>query len=388
MNTGPEEEETVDKVMKFELYDLHRPLEGDCLLELLDFEDPLGKMVFWHSSAHVLGEALEIDYGCHLCIGPPLASGFYYDAYIGQERIIPADFAKLEKSTQGITDQNQKFERIVLTKEEALKMFESNPFKVQLIQHKVPEGGSTTAYRCGKLIDLCTGPHIPATGIIKAMKVTKASSAYWLGKAENDDLQRVYGISFPAKKQMDEYVRIQEELLKRDHRTIGTQYDLFRFSNLSPGSAFFFPHGASIFNKLIDFMRNQYRIRGYSEVISPNMYSSDLWKISGHWDMYKDNMFVIPQQEGEQPFGLKPMNCPGHCLMFDMQLRSYRDLPVRYADFGVLHRNEVTGALSGLTRVRRFQQDDAHIFCRMDQLKVKFNFIFFKNFQTFKKIKK
>ena len=375
VNTGPEEEEK-DHGPKFELYDLDRVLEGDCQLELLDFEDPLGKMVFWHSSAHVLGEALELDFGCHLCIGPPLASGFYYDAYIGKERITPSDFEKIEKCTHSITGENQKFERIVLSKEQALKMFASNPFKAQLIQHKVPEGGSTTAYRCGKLIDLCTGPHIPATGLIKALKLTKVSSSYWLGNAENDDLQRVYGVSFPKEKLMEEYIKIQEELAKRDHRNIGTQFELFRFSNLSPGSAFFFPHGAMIYNKLVNFMRTQYQIRGYQEVISPNMYSSDLWRISGHWEMYKDNMFVIPQEGDEPPFGLKPMNCPGHCLMFDMQLRSYRDLPVRYADFGVLHRNEITGALSGLTRVRRFQQDDSHIFCRIDKL----NVLYFKFF--------
>lgn len=370
MNTGPEEEAKEGEPIKFELYDLDRPLEGDCQLELLDFEDPLGKMVFWHSSAHVLGEALEIDYGCHLCIGPPLNSGFYYDAFMGAERVTPAEFEKIEKLTQNIASEGQKFERIVLSKEEALQMFASNPFKVQLIQHKVPEGGKTTAYRCGKLIDLCTGPHIPSTGLIKALKVTKVAAAYWLGKAGNDDLQRVYGISFPKAKQLEEHLKLQEELAKRDHRNIGTQYDLFRFSNLSPGSAFFFPHGAAVYNKLVDFMRHQYKIRGYTEVHSPNIYSSDLWKISGHWEMYKDNMFVIPGNEGEEPIGLKPMNCPGHCLMFDMQLRSYRDLPMRYADFGVLHRNELTGALTGLTRVRRFQQDDAHIFCRIDQLKV------------------
>lgn len=172
VNTGPEQEEDSGQPqIKFELHDLERPLEGDCLLELLDFEDPLGKMVFWHSSAHVLGEALELDFGCHLCIGPPLTSGFYYDAFIGKERIVPSQFEDIEKTASAITSENQKFERIVLTKAEALQMFASNPFKVQLIQHKVPEGGKTTAYRCGKLIDLCTGPHVPSTGSIKSFKV-------------------------------------------------------------------------------------------------------------------------------------------------------------------------------------------------------------------------
>jgi threonyl-tRNA synthetase len=223
-----------------------------------------------------------------------------------------------------------------------------------------------TVYKCGQLIDLCTGPHLPSTGRIKAFKVTKNSSAYWLGKAENDSLQRIYGITFPSKKQLDEWVHIQEEAAKRGHKRVGEAQGLFHFNALSPGSAFFYPNGAYTYNKLMNIMRHEYAVRGYQEVISPNMFNIKLWKMSGHYANYKDNIFLFKSEN--QGFGVKPMNCPGHCLMFDSTIRSYRDLPIRYADFGVLHRNEISGALHGLTRVRRFQQDDAHIFCMPNQI--------------------
>lgn len=216
------------------------------------------------------------------------------------------------------------------------------------------------------MIDLCTGPHIPNAGLVKGFKVTKNSSAYWLGKKENDDLQRVYAISFPKQALLDEYLRVQEELAKRDHRNVGPKQDLFHFTTFSPGSALFYPNGTILYTRLTELMRGEYKIRGYNEVISPNIYSSELWKISGHYFKYKENIYWI-RSEGEE-FGLKPMNCPGHCVMFSLIQKSYKDLPYRLADFGVLHRNELHGALSGLTRVRRFQQDDAHIFCRTDQI--------------------
>lgn len=263
--------------------------------------------------------------------------------------------------------EKQVFERIVLTKQEALEMFADNPFKVQLISTKIPDGSFTTAYRCGPLIDLCPGPHVPTTGIIKAFEITKHSSSYWLGNVDNDVLQRVYGISFPDTKQMKAYLHMVEEAKKRDHRLLGQQQELFFFHELSPGSCFFLPHGTRVYNKLMEHIRNQYRVRGFNEVITPNMYNIDLWKISGHADHYLENMFTFVV-EG-QDFAVKPMNCPGHCILFDNRVRSYRELPMRIADFGVLHRNEISGALSGLTRVRRFQQDDAHIFCRSDQIK-------------------
>ncbi|CAD8053215.1 unnamed protein product [Paramecium primaurelia] len=349
------------------IWDLTRPLEGDCSLELLSFDDKNGQEVFWHSSAHILGSALEEIYGCHLCIGPAIEGGFFYDCYLGDIKVTQNDYVKIEKAAQDLVSAKQEFQRVILTKEECLEIFGSNPFKRQLITNKIPDGSLTTAYRCGNLIDLCTGPHLPNTSYVKAFQITKNSAAYWLGKNTNDDLQRVYGISFPNKKLLDEYVKIQKELAQRDHRNVGKKQNLYLFHQLSPGSAFFYPSGAHIYNTLMNFLRRQYYIRGYQEVISPNIFNAQLWKISGHYDKYKENLFFINMgEEGE--YGLKPMNCPGHCLMFDMVQHSYRDLPIRFADFGVLHRNEVHGALTGLTRVRRFQQDDAHIFCRMDQI--------------------
>lgn len=273
----------------------------------------------------------------------------------------------IEKSCLKVVKDKQKFERIVLTKEEALEMFADNVFKTQIISTKIPDGGKTTAYRCGPLIDLCRGPHVPHTGKIKAFAVTRTSSTYWLGKTTNDSLQRVYGISFPDKNQMKEWKHFQEEAAKRDHRKLGLSEELFFFHQLSPGSGFWLPHGAAIYFKLLKFIREQYRQRGYTEVITPNVFNMELWNISGHAQHYKENMFVF-DVEGQE-FALKPMNCPSHCVMFDHRLRSYRELPIRYADCGVLHRNELSGALTGLTRVRRFQQDDAHIFCREDQIK-------------------
>jgi len=246
-----------------------------------------------------------------------------------------------------------------------LEMFKYNEFKLRIINERI-DTPTTTVYRCGPLIDLCRGPHVKNTARVKALKVLKSSSTYWEGNAQAEVLQRLYGISFPSKKELDEWVVLQEEAAKRDHRKLGQQQELFFFHELSPGSAFFLPHGAHIYNTLVSYIRSEYRKRGFTEVITPNMYNSKLWKTSGHWDHYAENMFSYEVEK--ETYALKPMNCPGHCLMFAHRLRSYRELPIRFADFGVLHRNELSGALSGLTRVRRFQQDDAHIFCRQDQI--------------------
>jgi len=350
-----------------ELRDLTRPLEGDCSLELFKFDTPEGKKVFWHSSAHILGQALERLYGCNLCIGPPLDEGFYYDARLADRSISQEDFDTINQVINKILGEKQPFERLVVSKETALEMFKYNPYKSQILREKVPEGATCSVYRCGDLIDPCKGPHLPHTGKVKGFAVTKNSSSYWLGKAENDVLQRVYGISFPDTKQLKEWQAFQEEAAKRDHRNVGKNQELFFFHQLSPGCAFFLPHGTRIYNKLLEFLRSEYRNRGFTEVLTPNMFNSQLWEKSGHWQNYKDNMFTFTVDE--QPFALKPMNCPGHCLMFQHRVRSYRELPIRFADFGVLHRNELSGALTGLTRVRRFQQDDAHIFCAPDQIK-------------------
>ncbi|CAI5495904.1 unnamed protein product [Closterium sp. Naga37s-1] len=349
------------------LWDMCRPLEGDCALQLFTFEDDEGRDTFWHSSAHILGEALEQEYGCHLCIGPctTRGEGFYYDAFYGDRTLSDEHFKAIEGKAGKAAKEKQAFERIEVTRQQALEMFADNPFKVEIIKD-LPEDKTITVYRCGPLVDLCRGPHIPNTSHVKAFACLKASASYWRGQSDRESLQRVYGISYPDSKKLKEYLHVLEEAKKRDHRVVGLAQDLFFFHPLSPGSCFFLPHGARIYNKLVGFIQGEYRKRGYHEVVTPNMFNMELWNISGHAANYKENMFVFDVEK--QEFGLKPMNCPGHCLMFAHRVRSYRELPLRFADFGVLHRNELSGALTGLTRVRRFQQDDAHIFCEESQV--------------------
>lgn len=349
-----------------ELWDLDRPLEKDCALEILRFDNEDAQAVYWHSSAHILGEAMEHFYGGCLCYGPPIENGFYYDMYLdGQKGVSSSEFGDLETLCKAVIKEKQPFERLEVSKETLLRMFKYNKFKCRILNEKVTTP-TTTVYRCGPLIDLCRGPHVRHTGKIKAMKVYKNSSTYWEGRSDMETLQRIYGISFPDSKMLKEWERFQEEAKNRDHRKIGKDQELFFFHDLSPGSCFFMPRGAFIYNTLIDFIRDEYWRRGFQEVASPNIYNSKLWETSGHWQHYSENMFSFPVEE--EVFALKPMNCPGHCLMFGHRPRSWRELPLRLADFGVLHRNELSGTLTGLTRVRRFQQDDAHIFCTMEQI--------------------
>ncbi|KAK1325458.1 hypothetical protein QJS10_CPA01g02903 [Acorus calamus] len=366
------------------LWDMSRPLEGDCELKLFTFNDNEGRDTFWHSSAHILGQAIELEYGCKLCIGPctTRGEGFYYDGFYNGLTLNEEHFGQIVSRAKKAASEKQPFERIEVTREQALEMFAENNFKANegnnylydltfLLQveiiNELPEDKTITVYRCGPLVDLCRGPHIPNTSFVKALACLKASSSYWRGKSDRESLQRVYGISYPDAKSLKEYLARIEEAKKYDHRILGQNQDLFFFNPLSPGSCFFLPHGTRIYNKLMDFIRSEYRKRGYQEVVTPNMYNMDLWEKSGHAEKYKENMFVFEVEK--QEFGLKPMNCPGHCLMFQHRVRSYRELPLRLADFGVLHRNELSGALTGLTRVRRFQQDDAHIFCTESQVK-------------------
>eukprot|EP00924_Labyrinthula_sp_SR-Ha-C_P004493 maker-scaffold_1-snap-gene-2.5-mRNA-1 protein AED:0.01 eAED:0.01 QI:0/0.5/0.33/1/1/1/3/11/805 len=370
ISSGQDElEEAFQNQNDGELWDLKRPLEGDCFLEILDFNSSEARMVFWHSSAHLLGECLECKLGSHLTVGPPIQSGFYYDSYIGENGLDDSKIKQITKTAQKMSKQKQEFQRLVLTKDEALEMFKYNPYKTSIIRNKVKDGSLTSVYRNGPFVDLCMGPHIMHTGMIKAIEVTQATSAYWLGQEGNDKLQRVYGVSFPDKGMLKNYKEMKKRAALNDHRKKGVELDLFFFHQMSPGSCFWSAAGAKIYNKLVRFIQDEERLGGYQEVITPNVYSSELWKISGHWEHYKDNMFTFTDGEHKSNiYGLKPMNCPGHCLIFDNRVRSYRDLPIRMADFGVLHRNEASGALSGLTRVRRFQQDDGHIFCREDQV--------------------
>ncbi|NWZ43424.1 SYTC2 ligase, partial [Brachypodius atriceps] len=348
-----------------ELWDLDRPLEGDCTLELLTFDNEEAKTVYWHSSAHILGEAMEGYFGGCLCYGPPIENGFYYDMYIEDRNVSSTEFPLLENHCKNIIKEKQAFERLEVKKEVLLDMFKYNKFKCRILNEKV-KTPTTTVYRCGPLIDLCRGPHVRHTGKIKALKIIKSSSTYWEGKSDMETLQRIYGISFPDNKMMKEWEKVQEEAKNRDHRKIGKEQELFFFHDLSPGSCFFLPRGAFLYNTLVDFIRGEYRRRDFTEVVSPNVFNSKLWEASGHWQHYSENMFSFEIEK--ETFALKPMNCPGHCLMFAHRPRSWRELPLRLADFGVLHRNELSGTLSGLTRVRRFQQDDAHIFCTMEQI--------------------
>ncbi|XP_075714030.1 threonine--tRNA ligase 2, cytoplasmic-like isoform X3 [Rhinoderma darwinii] len=356
---------TVIAKVNAELWDLDRPLEGDCTLELLTFDSEEAQAVYWHSSAHILGETMENFYGGCLCYGPPIENGFYYDMFLEERGVSSNEFPVLENMCKAIIKEKQPFERLEVRKELLLKMFKYNKFKCRILNEKV-DTPTTTVYRCGPLIDLCRGPHVRHTGKIKALKIYKNSSTYWEGKADMETLQRIYGISFPDNKLMKEWEKFQEEAKNRDHRKIGKDQELFFFHELSPGSCFFLPRGAHIYNTLIDFIKEEYQLRNFTEVATPNIYNSKLWEASGHWQHYSQNMFSFEVEK--ETFALKPMNCPGHCLMFGHRPRSWRELPLRFADFGVLHRNELSGTLSGLTRVRRFQQDDAHIFCTMEQI--------------------
>ncbi|ELP84862.1 threonyl-tRNA synthetase, cytoplasmic, putative [Entamoeba invadens IP1] len=346
------------------LWDLTRPFEEDSTVEYVGFDCEEGRDTFWHSSAHLLGEAMENKYKCYLHTGPATAIDFFYDCKMtgasGE-----GDFKQLTSLIDSYVRERQTFNRIEITKEEALKMFSYNPYKVRIIE-KLPEGATITAYKNGNFVDLCRGPHLANASAVKAIKLLSAGSVHLDGTATGDLLQRLHAVSFPNKELLKEYIKRAEEAEKRDHRLIGRQQELFFFHTLSPGSCFWLPHGTRIYNKLIDMMRSEYRVLGYQEVIAPNIFLSDLWKTSGHWQHYKDDMFSFECEK--QTFALKPMNCPGHCLMFASRKRSYRELPMRLAEFGVLHRNELTGALHGLTRVRRFVQDDSHIFCTFDQI--------------------
>ncbi|XP_019582176.2 threonine--tRNA ligase 2, cytoplasmic isoform X1 [Rhinolophus sinicus] len=358
-------ESTVIAKVNGKLWDLDRPLERDSTLELLMFDNEEAQAVYWHSSAHVLGEAMELYYGGHSCHGLPVDNRFYYDMFLEDRAVSSTELPVLENMCKTILQEEQPFERLEVSKEVLLEMFKYNKFKCRILNEKVMTP-TTTVYRCGSLVDLCEGPHVRHTGKIKTIKIFKNSSKYWEGNPEMETLQRIYGISFPDNKMMRNWEKLQQEAKKRDHRKIGKDQELFFFHDLSPGSCFFLPRGAFIYNTLMDFIREEYHRRNFMEVLSPNVYNSKLWEASGHWQHYSENMFTFDIEK--DTFALKPMNCPGHCLMFAHRPRSWREMPIRFADFGVLHRNELLGTLSGLTQVRRFQQDDAHIFCTVEQL--------------------
>ncbi|KAJ5706954.1 hypothetical protein N7488_006755 [Penicillium malachiteum] len=349
-----------------ELWDLSRPLESDSTVKMLSFSDPEGRMVFWHSSAHCLGETVENCWQALLSHGPPTNQGYFYDMRLPEGRVVThADWPMLEKRLNKIYKEKQSFDRLTVSKADLKKMFAYSKYKLHYID-KLVTGESTTVYRNGTLVDLCTGPHIAQTGRIKASRILQNSSAYFLGDQSQDSLQRIRGVAFPDKKGLADHMKFLEEAEKRNHLKIGKEQELFFFDDVSPGSPFLLPNGVKIFNAIQKLLREEYHKRDYQEVQTPNMFNVDLWKKSGHWAHYKDDMFKLNVEKGE--WALKPMNCPAHFTMFGHRTRTYRELPMRIADFGVLHRNEASGALSGLTRVRKFQQDDTHIFCAQDQI--------------------
>ncbi len=346
-----------------EIKDLDTKIFKDSKIKFLTFEDDEGKQVFWHSSAHILAEAIvSLWPETKLTIGPAIKEGFYYD--VDRKPFSEEELKKIEEKAYDIIKKNEKIVRKEMSKEDAKILFKDNPYKLELLEEF--ENDTVSVYYQGNFYDLCRGPHIPNTGLVKAFKVLKTSSAYWKGDQNNKQLQRIYGISFPKKSMLEEWEKLQEEIKKRDHRKLGRELELFFNSELSPGSPFFYPKGTIIYNELMNLFREEYKKRDYKEVITPVIYNKKLWEISGHWEAYRENMFTL-DVEG-QTFALKAMNCPGHVVLFKSRTRSYRDLPLRIAEFGIIHRNELSGTLTGLTRVRKFVQDDAHIFVTEEQL--------------------
>ncbi|XP_077883768.1 threonine--tRNA ligase, mitochondrial isoform X1 [Ictidomys tridecemlineatus] len=366
-----------------EPYDLERPLETDSDLRFLTFDSPEGKAVFWHSSTHVLGAAAEQFLGAILCRGPSTQCGFYHDFFLGKERTVRGtDLPVLEQICQEIAAAAQPFRRLEASQDQLRQLFKDNPFKLHLIEEKVT-GPTATVYGCGMLVDLCQGPHLRHTGQIGKLKLLTNSSSLWRTSGAPEALQRVSGISFPTAELLRAWEAQKEEAELRDHRRVGKEQELFFFHELSPGSCFFLPRGTRVYNALVAFIRAEYARRGFSEVKTPTMFSTKLWEQSGHWEHYREDMFTLKPPGSDRStssqrdhsakhptntFALKPMNCPAHCLIFAHRPRSWRELPIRLADFGALHRAEASGSLGGLTRLWRFQQDDAHIFCAPDQL--------------------
>ncbi len=345
------------------LWDLTKPIETDCKLVLFKHDSPEGKDVFWHTSAHILAQAVRRLYPeAKLGIGPNWENGFFYDIDMGTVK--PEDIEQIEKEMGKIVSENFKVERKVFDKRKAMEVFHDNSYKIELIEES--EDKEITAYLQGEFLDLCKGPHLPRTGLVKAFKLVKTSGAYWKGDQKNKQMQRIYGVSFPEKKQLEAYLKMVEEAEKRDHRSLGKKLELFMFHDWSPGSPIILPKGTVMFNIIVDFIREQYRERGYQEVITPQLFNKALWEQSGHWQHYQENMFIL--KVDNEDFALKPMNCPSHMLIYKFKTRSYRDLPLRIADFCNLHRNELKGVLGGMTRVRKFSQDDTHIFCTPEQI--------------------
>jgi len=358
-----------------EVWDASRPITNDSRLQLLTWNDALGKETMWHSSAHLMAEALESLYpGIKFWVGPPLENGFYYDVDLNGQVLTPADFEKIEQKMLELAKQNNVYERKEISKKEAIAYFsdKGDEYKLDLLERL--EDGNITLYSQGNFTDLCRGPHIPNTGFIKAAKILNIAGAYWKGDEKNKMLTRVYGITFPKDKELKEYLSLLEEAKKRDHRKLGKELELFTFSEkVGMGLPLWLPKGAMLRERLINFMQKAQTKAGYVPVVTPHIAQKELYVCSGHYEKYGKDSFqpIKTPQEGEE-FFLKPMNCPHHCEIYKSSPKSYKDLPVRYAEFGTVYRYEQHGELHGLTRVRGFTQDDAHLFCRPDQVKEEF----------------
>lgn len=359
-----------------EVWDLTRPINADASIKLHKWEEDEGKHAFWHSSAHLMAEALEKHFpGVKLGIGPSIDNGFYYDIDLPEGKVLTeADLAPIEKTMAELASQKNEYKRKDVTKAEALHYFtvKNDEYKLELISDLAD--GTITFYEQGNFTDLCRGPHLPDTGFIKAIKIMSLAGAYWRGDEKRKQLTRVYGISFPKQKMLEEYLVLIEEAKKRDHRKLGKELELFAFSqNVGQGLPLWLPKGAMLRDRLEMFLKKIQKQYGYSPVITPHIGHVNLYKTSGHYEKYGADSFqsIKTPNEGEE-FFLKPMNCPHHCEIYKTKPRSYKDLPIRFAEFGTVYRYEQSGELHGLTRVRGFTQDDAHIFCRQDQLKEEF----------------
>jgi len=358
-----------------EVWDATRPINNDAAVQLLTWRDIDGKAAMWHSSAHLMAEAIELLYpGVKFGIGPDIENGFYYDIDFIDYDISEKDLGKIEKKMQELAREKQHFVRKEVSKEEALNFFshKGDEYKLELINDL--EDGTISLYESGSFTDLCRGPHIPNTGFIKAIKLTKVAGAYWRGDETKKQLTRIYGITFPKKKELDEYLVLLEEAKKRDHRLLGKELELFTFSNkVGQGLPLWLPKGAELRERLEQYLKKVQKKAGYKPVITPHIGNVNLYKTSGHYQKYGEESFkpIKTPVEGEE-FFLKPMNCPHHCEIYNAKPHSYKELPIRYAEFGTVYRYEQSGELHGLTRVRGFTQDDAHIFCTPDQIKQEF----------------
>ena len=350
------------------LRDLGSPLTESATVRFVMFESDAGRDIFWHSSSHVMAQAVcRLFPGTRYSIGPAIENGFYYD-FDSEHVFTPEDLVRIETEMARIASEKIPFVRRELPRDEALGFFSArdNQYKTEIIS-ELAEDSVISLYEQGDFVDLCRGPHVPHTGYVKAAKLLSLAGAYWRGDQKNRMLQRIYGISFPSKKQLDEWVVRFEEAKKRDHRRIGREMDLFSFQDEGPGFPFWHPNGTIVFNALVDYIREKNTARGYGEVRTPPILNESLWHTSGHWDNFHENMYFT--EIDSQGFAVKPMNCPGGLLIYKSTLHSYRELPLKNAELGLVHRHELSGVLHGLFRVRSFTQDDAHIFCTPEQIR-------------------